>query len=424
MRKRTKWTALLGILLAGVMLLSACGESSGSASAGSGSEAAAASGSAGTAGERETNGNQEADPVSGSSGSQGETAVSDMEPVELTVAFCCWSFADEASMTYQKYLNYISNELMTLEQPIKINWEWVTCFSPEEQLTNLEAIHEKGIDGVITLYLSEAMINAFEEWQIPFANYNYAGPDIEARAAESPYYVGNLTPGVEALAEAQMEYVVNTLHCKEVLCLGPAPGLVSHDGRFPVYEEYAAEHPDMIFYESRTDEPRTDVVNTMLYMHPGIDCIVDTAASGGYGEAVVQTLRTNGLGHGEVKYVTFDFIEDQEQAMEDGIIVFTQGGGEVSIMHLFVALLNRMMGTPLADSARYWAEVQPITMTTAEEYRDYKKYVRGRVPAYTMEDYEPYFKWIHPEATAEGLNKVGTDMSLEDIKERHAAYFE
>ena len=421
MKKRVM--SLLGILLAGAMLLSACGETAESGSAaGSTSETAAASTkqttetSTGASTEATTSDDAAADALLGEVNTE-------VEPVEVTIAFCCWGFADEASMTYQKQLNYLSQGMMTLEQPVKVNWEWITCISPEEQLTNLEAIHEKGIDGAIILYLTEAMVDTFNNWQMPFVSYNDFPEEVEAYAETSSYYLGTLDNRTDILGEQQMTYAIEELGCKAILCVGNAPGLPNQDMRFDGYESVAAKHSDVVLYESRSDELRADVITNMLFMHPDIDAIIDTTASGGNGDAVIQVLRTNGLGHGEVKYLTYDFIDDQIQAMDDGIIVFTQAGGQQSICHLFIALLNSVMGTPINDHATLWRATQ-ITITSTEDYKNYEKYFAGKIPMFTLEEYEQFLKWINPDVDAEAFNTFLMNTTLEGVMERHAHYFE
>ena len=419
---KKKLASLLGIALAGAMILAGCGET-GSSSAGS---AAASNGTTATASAEDTANNTlnidtagtDADITIGEENTEAEA-------IEMTIAFACWGYSDTLSMGYQKALNSISKGLMTLDQPIKVNWEWVTCYSPEEELTNLEAIHEKGVDGMVVLYMSEAIIDAMNSWEMPFVCYTICGDEIEAYAQQSPYYVGTVHEAIPDQAERQIRYAIETLGCKEILLMSFAPGIVNHDIRFPRYEAVEAEYPDVTVYTNRSDEQPVDVVNSMLTMHPNIDCIIDTSALGGRGDGVVQALRTNNLGHGEVKYITCDFVEDQVNAMNDGIIAFTSSGTQGSVTHAFVALLNKIMGTPLSEDPMIWTWAF-VDMTSVEDYENFNKYCIGKVPMITFEDYEPYFRWIHPEASAEGFIALCTpeNLNLETIMEKHASYFQ
>lgn len=418
MKKKGLLSVLAGILLAGAVLLSACGETTGNNTAGGSSAASSTS----------TVSEDKPAVEAADIGEQGQDVTigeenTEVEPVDVRIAFCCWGFADEDAMSYQRQLQTMGKGFMTLEQPINVQWEWITCISPEEQLTALEAIHEKGIDGVIILWMTEATVDALTNWEIPFVSYNDFSDELETYAEASPYYLGTLDNRTDLLGEAQMRYAIETLGCKEILAMGPAPGMPNHDDRFVGYEKVLAEHPEVQLYEVRNDDPRQDSIPSLLYMHPNIDCIVDTGATGGYGDTVVQALRVAGYGKGEVKYVTYGFIEDQVNAMNDGIIAYTQQGGTASICHLFVELMNTVMGTPINEKATLLTFPQ-ITITSVEDFQNFKKYCTGKVPMYTFEEYKPYFKWINPDVTAEEFNHMCDGLSLEDVMERHAEYFE
>lgn len=407
---KKKLMGLLGIILAGAMMLAGCGESSGSSSTAASTSKPAA-----------LDVDRQGTDADASIGEEN----TDVEPIEKNIAFVCWGYSDTLSMGYQKALNSLTKGLMTLDQPIKINWEWITAISPEEQMSSLEAIHEKGIDGCILVYMSEAIIDQMNEWKMPFASYTTFTDEIESYAAKSPYYIGTVHEGFAHQAEMQIRYAIETAGCKEILFISYAPGLYNHDCRFPVYEEVLAEHPEVTYYMSRSDEQPVDVVSSMLSMHPNIDCVIDTTALGGRGDGVVQALRVAGFGNGEIKYITCDFVEDQVKVMEDGIMVFTSSGTQGSPTHSFVALLNEIMGTPLSDEPMIW-DWDFVDIDSMEDYNDFNKYCIGKVPMITFEDYEPFFKWLHPEATAEDFTALcsSENMTIDNIKTKHAKYFE
>ena len=421
MKKRT---VFWGILTACTLLFAACGGEAGQSvsSAVSGADSA----------KTET----ASEPAQDKSQDEASTAVSgyeedltigeenrEVEPIDINIVFSCWGYADSLSMGYQKALNSISKGLLTLEQPVRVNWEWISCYSPEEELTAMEAIHAKGIDGAILLYLSEAVIDNLTSWEIPFAGYTTYTEEVEAYAQKSPYYVGTIHEAIPDQAERQIRYAIETLGRKEILIVGSEPGQTMVDIRFPRYEAVEAEHPEIAFYTNRSDEILSDVVNNMLSMHPDIDYIIDTSALGGRGDSIVQALRTNGLGHGEIAYITCDFVDDQVQAMEDGLLVFTSSGTQGSVTHAFVALLNEIMDTPLYDNPAVW-EWGFVDIVTVEDYDNFNKYCIGRVPLISFEEYEPFFKWIHPEADGAAFSALCENLELDTIMEKHAKYFE
>lgn len=209
--------------------------------------------------------------------------------------------------------------------------------------------------------------------------------------------------------------------CKEIAVIGPAPGLYNHDVRFDTYNAIFAEHPEVIYYETRSDNLRADILTELFNLHPNIDGIIDTSALlNGCGDTVVQTIRVNG---GNVKYATCDFTSDQVSAMEDGTIIFTSSGTGGSVTHVFVALMNQIMGTPLSDKGEVfdWAFVD---IASVDDYNNFQKYCAGDVPMITFEEYKPFFKWENPDANIEDYKTLAAELTLEGIVERHAYLFE
>ncbi|UWP58301.1 sugar ABC transporter substrate-binding protein [Ruminococcus gauvreauii] len=366
----------------------------------------------------ETTKNEEAKTQEEGTAEKASEDAGSKEPMEFNFAFVCWGYSDVLAQGYQSSLQAITDGLMTLEQPIKVNWEWVAC-TQDENLDVCESLCRKGVDAVITIRLNTAMVDVFNENETLFGCYTVFPDEVEEYAMQSPYWVGTIH---EKKVDATIDGLQALLDqgCKEIALMGPAPGNEQHDKMWPIWYEMLEEYPDIIVHEYK-GEDRNEAMKNFISLYPNLDGVCDTAGSAGYGEATVAAIRSEGK-VGQIAYQTVSVFEDTEAALQDGILIFTADGTHASPTHIFVMLLNRLMGTPLSEKPEI-VDWPYVYIESVEDYENYVKYAYDeKYPMIAFQEYEPYFKWLNPEATFEDFYELADTLTLDKIIERHADF--
>ena len=353
-------------------------------------------------------------PSAASSGSGTQT--NGKEPIEFDFAFVCWGYSDQLSLGYQSSLLAISEGLMTLDQPIKINWDWEAC-SQDENLDVCESMCKKGMDAVICIRLTTALVDMFNANETYFGCYTVFSDEVEEYAMQSPYWLGTIHEMNAQAAYDGLQYLLEDEGCQEIVMMGPAPGNEQHDVLWDIWYELLDEYPDVVTHEYK-GEDRNEAMKNFISLYPNIDGVIDTAGSAGYGDATVSAIISEGK-TGEIVYSTRALPDCSEDAFAQGIIVHTADGTQHSPCAIFIMLLNKLMGTPLSDKPEI-IDWPYMYIRSSEDYANYYKYCYDEnVPMITFDEYEPYFKWLHSDASFEKLSDFCSTLTLDGIIERH-----
>lgn len=339
-----------------------------------------------------------------------EKAATTDEPIEL--AFIGWGFADALSLGYKACLENITASL-----PVEVNWSWGEAADAAENIEVVDTMIQKGVDGIMCLYLTPKLVDLCTENEVYFASWTYFEDEVMEYCATSPYYVGTLHEAKTAVAVNSIQALLDR-GCKEIVMMGETPGNHQHDIMWEYWADVLKDHPDVVTHEYK-GTARDEAMKNFIALYPNIDGVIDTSSVNGYGDMTISAIRSEGK-VGDIVYATHDLVSDPKAGFDDGIIAFEGAGTHASVGHVFILLLNTIMGTPLCEDGPATLDWNYASMLNTADYEDYMKYYEGDVPPVTAEEYEPFLKWIHPEASYEDFYKLGAELTLESVKEKHA----
>ena len=330
-------------------------------------------------------------------------------------AFSYYAFTDKLSQQFKQALEYLGNAF-------NVEFVFFESGMGDEAVTNIESVLAAGdINGVIYVGGSQALLDVCEKYHVPFISAcGFPSTEIEQQGCASySMYLGGVvdddiwagTRCVESLYEAG---------CRNFCFSGATQGLVkSHDDREKAMQAFIAEHPDMnLLAESLTMMETANDVATFAASFGGfMDGYISTAAS----DAVYQSLESEGLTDGSIKYATVDISSQTGVYFQNGVQIWTCGGQYPTVMVAFAVLYNYVHdGVEMIED-----NMQPLTrkyieITSYEDYENYCKFVESDVPGYTAEEIARMMLVFNPDVTIADLQKDADTYSLSDVMTRHA----
>lgn len=317
----------------------------------------------------------------------------------------------------KKYVDYLGENFN-----VTFKFNVIPSFADDVYLGAIQDLCSQGVDGIIaTNFSGQAILQGLkicEENKVYLGiGFSQVDSKIADQAIKNPYYVGS---SYEDDFNAGYSLIVNLANggSTKIAAIGYQPGILCHDRRWEGMMKAFNDHPEITKVGEYRGLEFTKAVENFLAMSSDMDGIAITLLGMEYcSQPIASAGRT-----GKVKIACVDFADTSAKGLESGELVTTIGGQFIDAMFPFVLIYNKLAGTPLSEKA-VEIPVNFITCTTATQFNDYMKYVNGDVFPYTAEEVKSVIKKFNPNASVETLKQWASTYSIEEVKTRHAAFF-
>jgi len=349
---------------------------------------------------------------------ESEAPAEPTQPERKKVGVIIWSTDDGLSSAVKRILDY-AGEALNIEVQYKTG-----DFDTEAQVKAAENFVAAGVDGILCVPLIDSGIpkiyQVCEDAQIPYvqAFRRIDDPDNAAMMETAPYFLG-YTVENEEKAGYDLLQILADAGGTTVGCIYNAPGSSFADRRKAGIEKGLSEGiaekvAEFTLPLSPTSEAWVESTNNFINTYPELNGIIMTSGSVGGAEASIATIMKNNA-VGKVKMVTFDQPANSEEAFEQGILVGLATGTYTDALYSFIIMANALQGNPLSDEP-VKIDANYIYIKNLEDASNYKEYIDGEgVYPYTQEEIQQMTKFYNPDFTAEDLQEIASQWTMEDI---------
>ncbi|MBQ3696384.1 MAG: sugar ABC transporter substrate-binding protein [Spirochaetales bacterium] len=311
--------------------------------------------------------------------------------------------------------------LESLASYFNIDFQFVeTGYNTEEAQALIDALLQKGIDGLIAVSPSVSILDSAKKAGTAVIGLN--DPVDEATAVQfAAYsnYIGAIVNNDYRIGEEAAK-VLYEAGCRKICVTYLTPGTAkNHDDRYKGFmDTVKAKYPDMkILAENASRAKWSAAINTFAAAYPEMDGMFMTACN----ESAYQAIKKNGL-VGKVVIATADISESTIDYLENGTIKMIAGGQYNKIMLAFAALYNFMYdGTRIIQSPTNSYATPFIFVENAKDFEDYQKYIdveTAKSYVYSPEYIASLVKGLNPDLTPAQFEKVCDQYSLADVVSR------
>lgn len=304
----------------------------------------------------------------------------------------------------------------------------VGAFSPEEQIASVENLIAAGCQGVLFCNFSEAVLpkiaEVCEEAEVYWVQYSRDISDQEVIEAvdNSKYYVGRVYSNREIIGTRVADKFAE-LGCKTTAIIGPQTGDVVTDEISAAFIKKAEELGIEVYTEVRNADDAADntaAVETIVANYPDVESLMILSGATGKLEGVFKGLENvNKLGI--IKVGSLDTSQSMVEDFENGNMHIGHAAFYLDLGYSCAILMNAVLGTPLSDNTiEIVSEYLPLTNgEEAEYYLNNIENVADGVYGFTPEEIAEFIKYYNPDATVELIQNAATELSVEDVMERH-----
>jgi ABC-type sugar transport system substrate-binding protein len=346
-----------------------------------------------------------------------ETSVIPEDLPHYKIALVYGSFTDMLGTQMMNSMNYLS-------EAFNVEFVFIESGYGEEVVTAIESALETGLDGILIVGATPAVVDAAQKaGNVPVVMIQ-AEPTTEEQAAEMASFENYL--GAICENDYDVGYrAVEALYeegARNFCIAGLTKGISkTHDQRAQAAIDFINSKDDAVLLaEDYSMGLWADAVQSFSAAFPEMDGLFVTGGM----EAVYQAMRTEGLS-GRVKYATIDIQPSTGEYFESGDLAWIAGGQYGTTMVGFAVLYNylsdgtRIIPDPAVTMYRPFLEVNDYG-----EYEVYLTYVDGAIPVYTIEEIGQMIHSFSPAAEFEYFMALAEAYSIEDIQTRHAELFD
>jgi ABC-type sugar transport system substrate-binding protein len=311
-------------------------------------------------------------------------------------------------------LSYISNNF-------NCEFVYVAAPTPDVYLSKIESLCEIGVDGIITCNtgkMTDKMLNVCEKHGVYLVvSHNDVSNDAgyDNFSLYNKYYCGCVYEN-----DYRMGYDIAAnmiARGAKTFCLNSLPLGVSTqiDGRFRGGNDAIVRGGGVLgeAHSFSQDESAKNLLNQF----PDVDAIYTTGSGI---DKVAQAVKSIGR-EGDILINSFECSGDALRALQDNDVQYVVEGQYVDTMFSFILLYNVLRGTPLKpeDGSPVAIMINYVVITSADQYKDYERYVAGGIPAYTKEELKQFICFFNKAASYEALKEAAESFSLNEVKRRH-----
>ena len=310
-------------------------------------------------------------------------------------------------------------------------------FNPSDDLTaegivsTVENFAASGVDGMIVVNFSEAsMINiskTCQEYEIPFiqATRTLSDPEIAKQVEANPYYIGRFYEDEYATAY-ELGKKLSETGAKNVCMISSYHGDTAYEARAQAYRDACKDFGMNLVVEQwdvPDDATATETIVNVLNAYPEIDGILTVKCN--YVPFIVTAEETVGITDW-LPIVGVDFDLTLGENIEKGQITAVAGGHHADATFALITLVNAINGA--YDSSEYPLDIvnNMMTISSIEEYEAYCKYCIGYDEDFynrqnlNMQEIQDMCIVYNPDAKLDDIRKMAGNMTVEDVKTRHA----
>lgn len=344
------------------------------------------------------------------------------EPIKIGVSI--WGVTDNQGALCKKYLDYAA-EALGVELVYAIHG------SEADAVVNAtENLIQSGVQGIIVCNYSDgemiSSIDICEEAGVYLTQFFRTINDEELKeyVDASPFFAGRVYED-----EHSTGYRLGTIMAEkgvtDVCIISYNHGDAAAEKRYAGYIDAFEENGINVLaeqWEIRTSEDAAAAMNTFMAAYPecnGVAVVGVTESLGGVISAIEAQGRT-----GEFVVVSTDFIVTLEEDMEAGRISAMSGGHEMDPVYSLLLCYNAITGA-ISEEEMPVELIYPMVMVTeTEDVRNYFTYFEGDIPALDADEIRALTRTYNPEFSLADLQESIANISIEDVMERHAKYFE
>lgn len=296
-------------------------------------------------------------------------------------------------------------------------------FTLEGLINDVDELISREVDGIVFMPLAESVLPTINqmcvEAEIPYATMfrSINDEEIKAEILASPYFAGGCYEDEETTAYNAIKEMA-VLGTQNMCVINLDKGDAAGDARYRGIEKAAEEEGITILTVARGLLQQTDVTKTVesfIAAYPEMDAIF---IAGTYAPGALPTLEKAISDHklgGKVLVGRIDFDSTMGEYLENGTFHLAYGGQQqIDPLLSAVVLVNRVIGTPLADVPSF-LQVNYLKLDTYEQSQDFLTFFQGEIPVFTAEEIENSLISVD-EAT---VNQIIADFSIEDVAKRH-----
>ncbi|MCG8501810.1 MAG: substrate-binding domain-containing protein [Firmicutes bacterium] len=347
--------------------------------------------------------------------SSGTATDHDGKEAKYKIGILYWGYTDPTGASVKKYLEYVG-------EAFNCELVFAEAFNADALVAATENLIQSGCDGIISVFAYAGMIDACEKAGVYFMQTQNEVIDESTLALikNSKYFVGMITEDDFKCGYSEAESLYD-IGSRNVVYLAPAPGIANHDNRVRGIEAFVEEHPDMVLLSNYRGDEYGEALQNFAVTYPEIDGIILTGGAAGSTETVYQVMETEGLSERGVKLSTAGIGEGTLERFENGQLASIRGGHFPTVGVGFTLLYNALNGDKIISDPTKTLYRPFLEINSAEEFKNFSKYVEGEIPPYTGDELKQLVKEYNPDVTESLYQEWADAYSLEDIIARHGS---
>ncbi len=288
-----------------------------------------------------------------------------------------------------------------------------------------------GVDGLIVVNFSEASMvtigNVCAENGVPFiqAYRTLEDPDISAQLEANPYYVGRVHED-EYTAAYELAKKLAATGAKKVCMFSSNHGDTTYETRAQAYRDACEEFGMELLIEQwdiPDDATATETIVNVLNAYPEIDGILTVKCN--FVPYIVTAEEQVGITDW-LPIVGVDFDTTLGENITNGQITAVAGGHQADGAFALTLLVNAIRGAYTDEDCPIDVLNNMMTIEGMDEYEEYCKWSIGYEEDFynrqnlNMDEIRNLCVTYNPDATIDDVKAMAANMSLEDVKARHA----
>lgn len=303
-----------------------------------------------------------------------------------------------------------------------------TDFTADGLINNINDLISRGVDGIVFMPAADSMLPTVDQLctkaGIPYTTIfrNINDVQIKAQILASEYYAGGCYEDDVTCAH-NVTKTLAEMGVTNICVINIAKGDSSSDLRDQGIANGAKETGINILNTTYGLFQQTDMTKTVesfIAAYPEMDGII---IAGTYCQGALPILEKSLADHnlsGKVKVGRIDFDSSMGDYLKNGSFHVAYGGQQqIDPLLSSLILVNRVMGTPLADKPSI-LQVNYLKLTTYEQSQDFLTYFVGNTPVFSTDEIKAnLLKAFNPNVDESAFMQTINTFSIDDVASRN-----
>jgi ABC-type sugar transport system substrate-binding protein len=292
------------------------------------------------------------------------------------------------------------------------------------QLATIESALQSGLDGVMTVGATPAMLDACRKaGNVPLIMIQSepTTADVAKEMAQFSNYLGAVCENDYEVGWKAAE-ALYTAGSRNFTVCGITKGLSrTHDQRAQAAIDFIKSKSDaQLLADDYSMAMMKEAIDSFAASYPEMDAIFSTFGN----EAAYQAIHANDL-TGRVRYATIDITESTGEYLDSGDLTWIAGGQYGTTIIGFAILYNYLAdGTRIIPDTSVTIYRPFLEVGSMADYATYVKYVDGKIPVYSIGEVGNMIHAFNDEVDFAYFENLGKVYSIADILERHGDLFQ